>query len=97
MGLFNFDENSFFYIIKPMLNRLLAIILFVSLAFTAGAGAQTVIQTGAWQVGAQAAPADSSQASEALDAEENVALDPESAEVPDSVVAGDPLVKARPV
>ena len=95
MGLFNFDENSFFYIIKPMLNRLLAIILFVSLAFAAGAGAQTVIQTGARQVGAQAAPADSSLASEALDAEENVALDPESAEVPDSVVAGDPLVKGK--
>lgn len=95
MGLCNFEENSFFYIIKPMSNRLLAIILFVSLALAVGAGAQPVIQTGARQVGAQPAPADSSQAPEPLDTVAMENPDTQSAEVPDSVAAGDPLVKGK--
>lgn len=95
MGLCYFDENSFFYIIKPMSNRLLAIILFVSLALAAGASAQTVIQTGARQVGAQTAPADSSKASEPLDTVAVETPDAESAETPDSAVVSDPLVKGK--
>ena len=92
MGLCHYEENSFFYIIKPMSNRLLAIILLVCLALAAGAGAQSVIQTGARQVGAQA---DSSQASEPSDTVAAEMPDAESAEVPDSLVAGDPLVKGK--
>ena len=92
MGLCHYEENSFFYIINPMSNRLLAIILLVCLALAAGAGAQSVIQTGARQVGAQA---DSSQASEPSDTVAAEMPDAESAEVPDSLVAGDPLVKGK--
>ena len=66
-----------------MSNRLLAIILFISLAFAAGVGAQTV-------------PADSSQAEpEPADTVAEDISDAESAEQPDSTGAGDPLVKGQ--
>ena len=63
-----------------MFNRLLAIILFASLAFVAGASAQTVVQTGARQVGAQA--------------DADTALH-ESAVADTSAYEGDPLVKGK--
>ena len=83
-----------------MPNRLFAIMLIVCLALAGVAGAQTVLQTGARQVGAQPASsvADSSQASQ----QESAA--PDQAESDDGEVdqaadtsgfKGDPLVKGK--
>ena len=72
-----------------MTNRLLAIILFVSLAFAAGAGAQTAPADSAQaepEKMAQVEPADTTQAEPA---------ETDSAEIPADTVASDPLVKGK--
>ena len=94
--------NELFLYFRMMSNRLFSIILFVCLALAGVASAQTVLQTGARQMGAQPASSASELSSDSLQRESDT---PEEAQTADgdtlaqaadsSEFKGDPLVKGK--